>query len=707
MTGGRGARVGEILVFLALAALHIGLSAPLRSPMIFGDEAAYLGIARFLAARPPYPLLAPPAMGWTPSYHFGYALLLAPVARLAEPLSLYHAALALNGIALAALFLVLSFFARRVLGLPRLDAGIAALAASLYPAFLVQANLAWSESLLIAVVAWLPVAFYRLVQRPGTVTACTFCFAAAFAYAVHQRALGLVPLALIAVAGLWRAGRLPGRAALAAALTTGAALAAIRAVEGAVIARLWAGSAQRLTAADMAARLTDPASLGAALLALAGQLWYLTVASAGLFPLGVWVLVRTARRAEEPEQRFAAWLTLAAAAALLATSALFFGQFLRADTAVYGRYAEAFLAPFLTAGLAGFYGAARRHRLAAALAPVLLAAALAAAVLAGQDAAVFQRVYNLVNIPGIAPLVLALGGIRLLPITAAGIAAALAVHGAGWVRPRAAAALAGALFLAGGLAVQRWMVPTNHTGDAARSIPRAVRALGAPEVAYDLGGFAADEYFAYQFRLGDARLTVFDARRGPPPQPLVISAKSFGRRHPDARLVFPERFVDQALWVMPGTLQSRLGAAGRLFPTDPAAPLPPEACRSRLAWAGKAPPPVLRSGEIRPLRLRVIHRGAGAPWLPAGVLASAGGSVRIAVVWSRAGARLAEPRVELPWALAPGDEAVADLPFAAQGTDGKPLPPGRYEVRIGLVQELVRWFTDTGDGELVVEVEVR
>jgi hypothetical protein len=701
--------VGETLVFLALAALHLGLSAPMRSPMIFGDEAAYLGIARFLAARPPYPLLAPPVMGWTPSYHFGYSLLLAPVARLAEPLSLYHAALALNGIALAALFLLLSFFARRVLGLPRLDAGIAALAASLYPAFLVQANLAWSESLLIAVVAWLPVAFYRLVQRPRTVTACTFCFVAVFAYAVHQRALGLVPLALLAVAGLWRAGRLPGRAALAAALTMGAALASIRAVEGAVLARLWAGSAQRLTAADMAARLADPASLGPALLALAGQLWYLTVASVGLFPLGVWVLVRTARRGEEPEQRLTAALTLAAAAVLLATSALFFGQFLRADTAVYGRYAEAFLAPFLTAGLAGFYGS--RHRLAAALTPVLLIAALAAAVLAGQDAAVFQRVYNLMNIAGIAPLVLALGGIRLLPITAAGIAAALAVHGAGWVRPRAAAVLAGALFLAGGLAVQRWMVPTNHTGDAARSIPRAVLALGAPEVAYDLGGFAADEYFAYQFRLGDTHLAVFDsrdARRGPPPQPLVISAKSFGRRHSDARLVFPERFVDQALWVMSGPLQSRLGAAGRLFPADPAAPLPLEACRSRLAWAGgKAPPRMLGSWETRQLQLRVTHRGTGAPWLPADVLPSAGGSVRIAVVWSRAGARVAEPRVELPWALAPGDEAVADLPFAAQGADGKPLPPGRYEVRIGLVQELVQWFTDAGDGELGLAVEVR
>ncbi|HEY2737370.1 MAG TPA: hypothetical protein VGK45_03135, partial [Thermoanaerobaculia bacterium] len=449
-----GPRLGEILISLALAVLHLALSAPLRSPMIFGDEAAHLGIARFLAARPPYPQLASPVMGWTPYYHFGYPLLLAPLARLGGPLFLYHGALAVNALALAALYLILASFARQVLDLSRFDAGLAALAASLYPAFLMQGNIAWSESLLITVVALLPVSFYRLASFPKVgeglapsrvggkvlltppdppparegaspsptfklaLRACLFCGLAAFTYAVHLRALALVPLALLAVVVLWRLGRLSGKALVAAAATTGVALLAIRAVDAVIVARLWAGSRQQVTALDLAARLGDPVGLAHSLLALAGQLWYLTVASAGLFPLGVWVLVRIVRQGNTPEKRLTAGFTLAVAAAILATSALFFGEFTRADAAIYGRYNEAFLAPFLVAGLAGFAALLRRHRLAAAALPVALTAILAATVIAFQPKGVLALVYNLMNIEGIGALILAMGGIHLLRLSA-------------------------------------------------------------------------------------------------------------------------------------------------------------------------------------------------------------------------------------------------------------------------------------------------
>ena len=80
----------------------------------------------------------------------------------------------------------------------------------------------------------------------------------------------------------------------------------------------------------------------------------------------------------------------------------------------------------------------------------------------------------------------------------------------------------------------------------------AVHALKAPEVAYDLAGATHDEYFAYQFRLGDARMVLFDHRREPAPRELVISKKRFGDSQPGARLVFPERYIDQALWAVPG-----------------------------------------------------------------------------------------------------------------------------------------------------------
>lgn len=702
-------RKSAILGFFLLVALHLVLAAAMRAPIILGDEVANLGIARFLAGRAPDPLLAYPGGAWAPYYRFGYALLVAPAWKLtAEPLTVYRLALVLNGFLVASLFPLFTAFARRTLALADRDALAAAFAASLYTSYLLQTNVTWSESLLLPVVMGVFLAFQRLAARPGLGAACLFAVLTAFAYAVHERTLGLVPLALLALALLWRRGRLSGRAALAAAAVALAAFAAVRAVDAEIFARLWRDAPQRFRVADLASRLADPANLGNAFLSLCGQLWTLTVASALLFPLGAWVLGRTAWRAEEPERRLTAQFTLAAAAILLATSSIWLNHFTRADLAVYGRYSEVFLGPFLVAGLAGFHGAFRRRP--AVLAAALLPGLLVTVLLAGHDGAVFQRIYNEMNLSGIMPAIVLTGGLRLLRITALGTAAGVAVLLAGLIRPRAAAVLAGALFLAGALLVhQRWLVPIQSYAVQARSLPMAVRETGVSEVAYDLAGSTHDEFFAYQFQLGDARYVLFDDRRARPPRDLVISNKAFGKRHPEAQLVFPEKFTDQALWAMPGPLQERLRSDGRLFPADPGAPLPREALCARLAWTpARGPAPIeLGPGKERWLGLQVTHCGKGSPWLPFGTRDDATGAVRVGIRWYRDGAVAADHRAELRHVLAPGAATRIKVPIAARTPEGTPLPPGTYEVRIGMVQELVQWFEDAGEEaglRLVVEV---
>jgi hypothetical protein len=703
-----GGRSELILGFILLAALHLALAAPMRAPIIFGDETANLGIARFLAGQPPYPLLAHPVQGWAPYYRFGYPLLVAPFWRLAaDPLAVYRAALVLNGFLLASLFPLLAAFARRTLALPRRDALLTAFAASLYPPFLLQSNLTWSESLLIPAVSCVVVAFQRLAERPGLGTACLFSLLTVAAYAVHERVLGLVPLSLLVLILFWRGKRLSGRAVLAAAAIPLAGFFAIRAADARIFARLWADSTQRPGIGDIAERLAGPQGLGNALLSLTGQVWYLTVASALLFPLGLWVLARTVRQGEAPAQQLTALFTLVAAGGLLATSSLFLTSFVRADHAVYGRYADAFIGPVLVAGLAGFQILARRHRLAG-LALALLPGLLAVILLAGHDGAVFRQVYNEMTIPGILPAVLLLGGLRMLRISAVGAVAGAGVLAAGLIRPRIATLLAAALFLAGALWVhQRWLVPVQKAGFEARSLPVAVRALGVREVAYDLAASTHDEFFSYQFRLGDARFVSFDDRRSRPARDLVISNKAFGQRHPEARLVFPERYIDQALWAMPGALQDRLRRKGWLFPADPGAPLPAGDDCVRLVWTGAGEKPVLhvRSGGTRRLNVRLTHCGTKAPWLPFGVREDPTGTVRLGIRWLRSGGDAAEHRTELPHVLAPGMSVEVEVPLAARTSEGAPLPPGKYEVRIGPVQELVRWFPEERELRIAADVD--
>jgi hypothetical protein len=150
-------------------------------------------------------------------------------------------------------------------------------------------------------------------------------------------------------------------------------------------------------------------------------------------------------------------------------------------------------------------------------------------------------------------------------------------------------------------------------------------------------------------------------------------------------------------------LQERLGREGRLFPADPGAPLPAEAMRSELEWIEPPKEPLrLGPGGVERLPLRVAHRGTGAPWLPFAAREDPRGAVRIAVRWLGGdGAVLLDQRAELPRAVAPGESVEVAVELRAA------VPPGRYGVRIGLVQELVGWFDAAGDRSLELAVEVR
>ena len=138
------------------------------------------------------------------------------------------------------------------------------------------------------------------------------------------------------------------------------------------------------------------------------------------------------------------------------------------------------------------------------------------------------------------------------------------------------------------------------------------------------------------------------------------------------------------------------------------APLPVEACRSRIEVVGGAPAGALRipRGGRESLRLRVVHRGKDLPWVSALDLPGPNRAVRVGIQWFRDGAPLFDLRAELPRTLAPGEEVELDLPLEPRTPQGEPLPPGLYTVRIGLLQELVHWFEAIGDGALELRVEV-
>jgi hypothetical protein len=740
-----------------LLLLHLALAAPLRGPVLFGDETAYLGMARFLAGRAPDLQLASRAMRHGAYLSTGYSVLLAPLCALAaSPLASYRAALAVNAVCAAAAFLVLAAFGRRTLGMGPGPAVLAALAASLYPAFLLEPLLSWTEALLILLVPGLVLAMQRLAERRTVGAALLVAALAGGTYWVHQRTLGLLALTLAVLALLHRRFALPLRAALTAAGGTLGIAAVARLVNGAV----WAAVSPHgtpLSEAGLVASVLRPAGLWQAALSTVGQLWYLAAATLGLGLLGAVELAsphppgpplppplapspgeggsaaEAGRWRPSPGEgargggrgvggegstaRLGAAFALAAAAVLFFTSAAFTIVPDRVDKLFYGRYWEPALGMILVAALARLFAGPLRWR---TIVPLALAAPLlGGALVALRGKGAFEGLLNDLNIFGVTPWVLAMGRVRVLRISGMAAGLALAVLALARRRPGMAAVAVAALFTVGGLFVQRTaLVPGSRATQASLRIPVRLREIpGHDAVAYDEGHLTDRGFYAYPFWIdrkeGDGRhLLWFDSRTGPPPAPLVISARAWPEAPRGARLVYPESAGDQGLWVLPGSAQERLAAAGSLIPLDPAAPLPDAACRSRISRLSPQADGMVRvaSGGTAVLPVRVAHRGMGAPWVAAGALANPGGAVRVGVVWSRKDGgegRVSDERTELPYTLAPGEEAAVDVALVARTTGGEPLPPGSYEVQISLVQELVRWFPDDGDGALTVPVEVR
>ncbi|WP_337286849.1 hypothetical protein [Candidatus Methylomirabilis sp.] len=138
-------------------------------------------------------------------------------------------------------------------------------------------------------------------------------------------------------------------------------------------------------------------------------------------------------------------------------------------------------------------------------------------------------------------------------------------------------------------------------------------------------------------------------------------------------------------------------------------PLSNEDYRSNIVLTEKREPLSITLGQQLPLRVTVRNRGA-APWPTFVDLGRDAGCVRLGIIWfmdSQADKRVGEQRQELPYTMLHGDQAEIDVALRPIGYDGKELPPGTYDVRIGMVQENVTWFYDKGDDvlKLIVQVE--
>jgi hypothetical protein len=607
----------------------------------------------------------------------------------------------------------------------------------LYPPFLLYSNLALAECLFVLLFGVVVLLAGRAFAGGSLGWWGALGLAGGALALVHPRGFAVVvAVALMSLLALrtWRAW--PSGVALAAGITLslGISRVVVTATRGPIITGFSAYQPDSIISKSLSAH--GAASL---LWEAAGQFFYLSVATVGLVPLGLFLGLRSLRGVVHGQRSAANMARGFAALSFLgvwALSSLFMNLGDRADKLIYGRYNEGVIAPLLIIALAeilspgrlrrfadraarGF--AARRWLVLGTLSTVLSAAAL----YHGRSRAALHGDLNPINVLALYPLLHHYNdAIEVASFAAVGVAVLFLLALIAWRAPWVTAVLLAAIFVATTMQAETaYLVPGSRARGAqdviVDTLTRASSQLGLNEpcIGYDPTAATDFNYFETEFRLPAQRFVWFNGSAGATPcGPLVISGNpSFATRYPGARLVTFEEDVDQSLWALPGTVQDRLAAAGWLLPSQTPGELPATAREASLFVPGaEGATTTLRSGATTTVRVLATHEGAGAPWPTDADLHQGTFAVRLSVGWYTpedlpvgAGLRgnpLRITDVALPRTVLPGETATLSVPLTARTQSGSALAAGLYKVRVLVFQEGAAPFTDPG---VVLDVVVR
>ncbi len=556
--------------YLGLVAVHLLAGANGYYPTIHPDEVIYREIARYFASVGPVPNL-----GDTFVFPVGYPLLISPLFRWFEDLeSLGFALLLFNSLLASTVFFPVAAFLRGILGVPRHHAVLAALAVGVYPAYLVIAGMALTQHAFVPVYAALVVLAGRVYRRPGVVPAALLGAAAAALYAVHERALLVMAVAVVQLAFLALIGHLRWRVAAAGAAVAAVGLAAVRLLAAQVHDAVYRGGGASRPLSEVLSKLLHTEGWLDFGLQIAGQAWYLLVATYGLFGIGVAWLVKLVwtRRSElwrsgpATAGSHCVLFLLTTSGAIFTTCAIYFpsNPIMRPSSEFYffGRINEGFLALVMAAGLAALWPDRPRGSVKAdAAVPISMAVTFAMGVImvAGRGMEVLAenpRTYGVFGVrwflrdntwlihPVLGTLLLATAWISLY-----------------WILRHRSRLLHGVvalsfLIVAADLSIHYF--GRRQQRQHRRSLPPLIAAAGGIDtVAIDTRGLRAGRWADLVRRV---EVVNFSSARGEtPPAPLVLTRREWdGAERHGARFLAADRDAGYALWVLPGGEQERL-----------------------------------------------------------------------------------------------------------------------------------------------------
>lgn len=177
-----------ILTVMLFAYLIKDISS-FKGIVIINDEFGYWGIAAYLAGKDWSGLLSS-----VPYYAYGYSILLVPLFWLdLSPALMYQIALVMNAFMLCASFMISIKCIKKIIPevSPLVLYGVC-FVTCLYTNNVIQAQVAWTETLLYLLTWCLLYSFISIVEKPKLWNIVLGTIVAIYMYAVHQRTIGIL-----------------------------------------------------------------------------------------------------------------------------------------------------------------------------------------------------------------------------------------------------------------------------------------------------------------------------------------------------------------------------------------------------------------------------------------------------------------------------------------------------------------------------------
>lgn len=182
-----------LIPYLLLVIVHILLTLPMKVPIIWPDEFAYLFFGKYIAGYEHIQQI--PRVELTGS--FGYSVLFAPVLMIfSNPNQAYSAILILNSLIGSTLYISLFLLLKNLFDSENKTAFWISFLVSLYPAYLLQTDVALTDAVTPAFFVFGIVLFHRFIKKQTLLYGLAFALLAGYLNWIHIR---MLPFTIVSV----------------------------------------------------------------------------------------------------------------------------------------------------------------------------------------------------------------------------------------------------------------------------------------------------------------------------------------------------------------------------------------------------------------------------------------------------------------------------------------------------------------------------